>query len=109
VPRATACIACGAPTFNGTRCLDCSRGYRRTTRNPLYDDPDWKRRSKREISAHVARFGWWCPGFGVPAHPSRDLTLDHIIPGSLEGGTQVLCRACNTRRSHVHSPRRRRR
>lgn len=105
----TACLGCGMPTLNGSRCVECSRGFRRAERNPMYDTPEWRRRRKSDIAAHVARYGWWCPGYARPGHPSRDLTDDHIVPGSLEGGTQVLCRSCNTRKSHATSPRRRRR
>jgi 5-methylcytosine-specific restriction enzyme A len=105
----TICLGCSNPTLNGSRCIDCSRGFRRAARNPMYDKPEWRQRRKADIAAHVARFGWWCPGYGRPGHASRDLTDDHVTPGSLEGGTQVLCRGCNTRKSHVTSPRRRRR
>jgi 5-methylcytosine-specific restriction enzyme A len=108
--RSTVCLGCGNPTLNGSRCIDCSRGFRRSARNPMYDTPEWRARRRTDIDTHLAGFGLWCPGWGVPAHRVRkrsDLTDDHVIPGSLEGGTQVLCRACNTRRSHAHSPRRR--
>ncbi len=53
---------------------------------------------------HLARFGPWCPGWGIPAHPSTDLTLDHVVP--LEAGGEpfaddnlvVGCRGCNDRK-----------
>jgi hypothetical protein len=42
----------------------------------------------------VARYGWWCPGIGVPPHPSTDLTNYHTDPlalgGKLLGPTTVL-------------------
>ena len=66
---------------------------------------------KADISAHVARHGWWCPGFGVPSHPSRDLTDDHVIGlaqgGALLGPTSVMCRGCNTRKRWDDTPTRR--
>lgn len=102
------CLGCGTPTTNGSRCVDCSRGFRRSRHNALYDTADWRKRRKSEIAAHVARHGWSCPGFGVPAHGSLDLTLDHVLPGSLARGTQVLCRGCNTRKRHHDSASRRR-
>jgi 5-methylcytosine-specific restriction protein A len=73
-----------------------------------------RKRSKGErlrrqavIAQHVAQHGYVCPGYDVPAHPSSDLTADHIQPvargGSEEGGAlQVLCRSCNGRRGHGH-------
>ena len=105
---ASPCIICGVPTTNGTRCVDCNRGFERGQRNPLYADRVWRKTSKAMIAEHVARFGWWCPGFGVPAHPSRDLTTDHVIPGTERGGLQVFCRGCNTRKRHADTPSRRR-
>jgi len=51
------------------------------------------------VGQHVAQFGWNCPGFNCPPHPSRDLTADHIVPvvqgGDEEGELRVLCRSCN--------------
>jgi 5-methylcytosine-specific restriction endonuclease McrA len=56
------------------------------------------------IAHHVGEFGWMCPGDGPehPAHPSRDLTCDHIVP--LEDGgaafdpdnTRILCKSWNS-------------
>lgn len=61
------------------------------------------------VLAHVARHGWWCPGWSVPAHASRDLTCDHTLPLAAEGRRQapgpgtpthtVLCRPCNSRKN----------
>jgi hypothetical protein len=56
------------------------------------------------IARHVGEFGWTCPGDGVehPAHPSRDLTLDHIDQLQDDGApfdpanTRVLCRSRNS-------------
>ena len=56
------------------------------------------------IERHVGEFGWTCLGDGPdhPAHPSRNLTLDHVEQLQ-EGGapfdpanTRVLCRSRNS-------------
>ena len=31
----------------------------------------------------------------------EDLTTDHVVPGSLAGGVQVLCRPCNSKKSGI--------
>ena len=66
----------------------------------MHVDPRWTRLSRRMIARHVGQYGWVCPGDGPdhPAHPTRDLTLDHVV-AIVEGGapfdsanTRVLCR-----------------
>jgi len=56
------------------------------------------------IARHVGRYGYVCPGDGPehPAHPTRDLTLDHVL-ALIDGGapfdpanTRVLCRSRNS-------------
>ena len=56
------------------------------------------------IARHVGQHGYVCPGDGPehPAHPTRDLTLDHVR-ALIEGGapfdpdnTRVLCRSRNS-------------
>ena len=56
------------------------------------------------IARHVGQHGYVCPGDGVehPAHPTRDLTLDHAL-ALIDGGapfdpanTRVLCRSRNS-------------
>jgi len=63
------------------------------------------------VRSHRQLHGDWCPGWGVPAHPSMDLTADHVIPYSTVGRTvgeyAVLCRSCNGRkgsRTELPSP-----
>lgn len=63
----------------------------------------WARLSRDAIAAHVAVFGWTCPGWGVATHAARDLTADHIVPVALggvsaPGNLRVLCRSCNSAR-----------
>lgn len=87
----------------GPRCPEHARAHD-AHRRAVYDDPRWRRLRRRRIREHVARFGPWCPGWRVPAHPSHDLVLDHDVP--LEHGgapfdplnTVVGCRACNDRK-----------
>jgi hypothetical protein len=56
------------------------------------------------IARHVGQYGHQCPGDGPehPAHPTRDLTLDHVL-ALIDGGapfdpanTRVLCRSRNS-------------
>src|SRR6266540_1402229 len=69
----------------------------------------WSSISKQVIAEYVAVHGWTCP----VGHPSRDLTVDHIVPLS-QGGThdranlRVLCRIHNTSRAVRASNARRR-
>ncbi|HSW43470.1 MAG TPA: HNH endonuclease [Patescibacteria group bacterium] len=70
----------------------------------MHTDPRWTRLSRRLITRHVGQFGWSCPGDGPehPAHTSRDLTVDHVVPirdgGALfdPANTRVLCRSRNS-------------
>lgn len=101
------CLRCGGVTGKPSPrglCPDCQADYdaERPAR-AVYDSPAWRRLSSRAIGAHVARHGYTCPGYKVPAHPSRDLTLDH--PTALASGGAplprnpgVLCRSCNGRK-----------
>jgi 5-methylcytosine-specific restriction endonuclease McrA len=78
----------------------------RQPRSKLYESRAWRKLSRSAIAEHVARYGNWCPGFAVPPHVSYDLTLDHVVPGTVDGGVAVLCRGCNSRKASVTSPRR---
>jgi 5-methylcytosine-specific restriction protein A len=71
----------------------CRRGYGRP----------WRAIVRDAIAVHVRVYGHTCPGWGVPAHFTADLTGDHVIPVALGGLTsranvQILCRACNSRK-----------
>jgi 5-methylcytosine-specific restriction endonuclease McrA len=53
------------------------------------------------VTTWIATHGWHCPGYGTPAHPSHDLTADHLIPrsqGGIGSARGVLCRQCNARK-----------
>jgi 5-methylcytosine-specific restriction protein A len=77
--------------------------------NPLYDSYAWRKRRKLELAKHRARYGDMCPGFRRSPHPSKALTLDHVVPlglgGSIDGPTRVLCASCNTRAGNAAMPR----
>lgn len=98
------CLDCGGPTsIMHSRCPECRRAKERRHHNRQYDDPDWRRASAAAIAAWVKVHGWVCPGFGVPAHPSRDLTAGHGV-ALANGGDLVQdriiveCRSCGGRR-----------
>ncbi len=63
--------------------------------------PGEAQRRARAVSVHRARFGDWCPGYGVPPHDAADLTAQHVhavgYGGSADQQLAVLCRACNSR------------
>lgn len=78
----------------------CSQHRRES---PTYTERDWRERKRRQsaVTAWVARNGWICPGWQRPAHPSHDLTADHLVPvarGGADGPLRVLCRSCNSSR-----------
>lgn len=52
-----------------------------------YNDPQWKKISKAARKAQP-----WCTW----CQTSKDLTVDHVIAGSIAGGIMVLCRSCNS-------------
>jgi hypothetical protein len=63
-------------------------------------------RRRRAVAEHRAAIGDWCPGvpeLGRGAHPSANLTADHVIEvaaGGLESGPLVVrCGPCNSARS----------
>lgn len=103
--RQRACFTCGA-----TMVRLCPNGCdpSRSHRAPMYDTPEWRKLRRVTLARHRATVGEWCPGFRRPGHPSADLTVDHVIPGTTAGGVQVLCRSCNSRKRAVDTPTRRR-
>lgn len=72
-------------------------------RRPEYGAAERERRAE-VVRAWRAEFGDWCPGYGVPAHNSTDLTADHLkavaAGGAEQGPLSVLCRSCNGRKKH---------
>ena len=60
-------------------------------RAPATRSADWRRFARGVVARHVAERGWTCDGWMRAPHPSTDLTVDKIWPGTLAGGVQVLC------------------
>lgn len=57
------------------------------------------------LEIHIRLYGWTCPGWGVPAHHSTDLTGDHDLALALgglsaPGNVRILCRGCNSRKGN---------
>jgi 5-methylcytosine-specific restriction enzyme A len=97
------CTVCGVPTSRpGSRCTEHARQSNRSRHNALYSTPAWQRLSARVLRAWRGEHGDWCPGYGRPAHPARDLTVDHVVPLAAGGAPfeisncAVLCRSCNS-------------
>jgi 5-methylcytosine-specific restriction endonuclease McrA len=95
------CLGCGEPTERD-RCPRCRAPIERSHHNRAYDSLAWRRFRSVILTRHRARHGDLCPGApGHPAHPERDLTVDHIEPlargGAMfsEANCRVLCRSWN--------------
>ncbi len=99
------CAVCGAVTSRSTgRCGEHPRLSGIGANHHVHADPRWARLSKRMVARYVGQYGYVCPGDGPehPAHPTRDLTLDHVT-ALIDGGapfdpanTRVLCRSRNS-------------
>lgn len=98
------CLSCGELTSKPSRhglCPDCEQAR---PERAVYDSARWRKLRRRVLTRHIATHGWWCPGWGVPAHPSRQLTIDHGDPLVFGGDPYnednlgVLCKACNGRK-----------
>jgi 5-methylcytosine-specific restriction protein A len=75
------CTVCGVVTSRaGSRCTEHARESNRSRHNALYATRTWQRLSARVLRAWRGEQGDWCPGYQRPAHPARDLTVDHVIP-----------------------------
>jgi hypothetical protein len=89
------------------RCADCQRQVDRAKamrRPDLHSDAAERERRRRVVADHRAIVGDWCPGWErKPAHPSADLTADHVkevaAGGRPSGRLVVRCRSCNAARS----------
>jgi 5-methylcytosine-specific restriction enzyme A len=100
------CLGCKQPVRGKPRCGDCQRvqDQRKRARRPDLDDARERERRRRVVADHRAIVGDWCPGWERrPAHPSADLTADHVrevaAGGPPDGRLVVRCRACNAARS----------
>jgi hypothetical protein len=100
------CLNCGKAVRGKPRCTDCATTHERAkrARRPDLDDHHERERRRRLVADHRATVGDWCPGLeDHPAHPSADLTADHVVEvavsGLATGPLRVLCRQENGRRS----------
>jgi 5-methylcytosine-specific restriction enzyme A len=100
------CLDCGRSVRGKPRCHDrqAKRDHAKRKRRPDLDQRAERRRRERVVADHRATIGDWCPGWdGAPAHPSADLTADHVIEvaagAAASGPLVVRCRSCNAARS----------
>jgi len=100
------CLSCKRPVRGKPRCGDCQRvkDQAKRQRRPDLDNAKERERRRRVVADHRAMVGDWCPGWqGRPAHPSADLTADHVREvakgGDPRGALVVRCRSCNAARS----------
>ncbi len=104
----TPCLVCNLPTLHGSRCpTHCTTCPTHRRRGPSpYAAAEYQRNRRRLMTQHLEEHGWWCPGapdLDHAPHPSRTLTVDHIVRVA-DGGThelgnlRVLCWAANRRR-----------
>jgi len=100
------CLDCGKQVRGKPRCRDCATTHERAkrARRPDLDDHRERERRRRVVADHRALLGDWCPGWArQPAHPSADLTADHVrevaAGGRPHGALVVRCRSCNAARS----------
>ena len=82
------CLDCGVIVENNdsrcARCLGRRTAISVARKRRLYGGT-WR------ILSEDARAGGRCAYCGA----TEDLTLDHVIPGTTEGGVRILCRSCN--------------
>lgn len=92
------CLTQGCDQFatTGPYCTRCT-AQRQANRNRrrTHLTGDWPALSRSIRDAWVEANGWVCPGWQRDPHPSTDLTVDHITPGTRDDGLMVLCRPCN--------------
>lgn len=105
-PRRRAARVCSLPGCpelvddDGSKC-EAHRKAAEQVRNAsrTHYKGEWARRSR-----DARRRQPWCGctdtshGHGEPCGARSDLTADHVVPRSLEGGVAVLCRSCNTKK-----------
>jgi 5-methylcytosine-specific restriction enzyme A len=102
-----ACLDCNRQVRGKPRCRNCQANRDRikaAKRPDLHNDARERRRRREAVADHRAMVGDWCPGWkGRPAHPSADLTADHVreiaAGGRVDGPLVVRCRGCNAARS----------
>jgi hypothetical protein len=98
------CLHCGKPVRGKTYCPRCQARLdkRKAARRPdLHNDAAERRRRAAVVAEHRILLGDWCPGWAQrPAHPSADLTADHVkevaAGGRVTGRLVVRCRSSNS-------------
>jgi 5-methylcytosine-specific restriction enzyme A len=101
------CMDCPTLVRGKPRCTNCQRvkdQAKRAKRPDLYSDAAERERRRRVVAEWRIMMGDFCPGWsGQSAHPSADLTADHIrevaAGGRPDGKLVVRCRSCNAARS----------
>ena len=97
--RVLACLDCGQPTRNGSRCRTCvhHREQARGTSTQQGYGSAWRHVRDAFLAAHP-----WCVGCGASA-----TDVDHIV-ASRRGGTddwenlRPLCHPCHSRKTVLH-------
>lgn len=95
------CLDCGALS-DGPRCPAHRRARAAAKREQRPVTHSERLRRAETVTLWKDTYGDVCPGHGVPAHPSTDLTADH--PHAVAAGGRedqpltVLCRSCNGRK-----------
>ena len=99
------CIEPGCPNLTeGTRCAAHARARDRARGSSAQRgyDSAWRALRAKAIRIWVRERGWVCPGWGIPPHPARDLTGDHLRwPARTLADVQVLCVGCNNRKGAI--------
>lgn len=107
MPRQKPCLNCGVLHRNASRCDACQAAYDQRVNQTRGSatrrgyGTGWQKIRKAVLARHRRIHGEQCPGWGRPAHPAKDLTVDHVVPKA-RGGTDapgnlaVLCRQCNS-------------
>jgi 5-methylcytosine-specific restriction enzyme A len=101
------CLDCKTTVRGKPRCRDCQarKDKAKAAKRPdLHNDARERERRRRAVADHRWIVGDWCPGWERrPAHPSADLTADHVrevaAGGRPDGRLVVRCRSCNAARS----------
>ena len=105
MPPLKPCIECGRLS-PGTRCPPhtTQRATHQTQAKRAVRPYTYEERIRRAeaVRAWIQLYGYTCPGYETPAHPSTDLTAEHphavATGGAEDQPLTVLCRSCNARK-----------
>lgn len=101
------CLDCGTLHTNPSRCdthqaqWDAAHERGRGSSTARGYGYGWRKLAAQVLAEHQRQWPGMCPGWRRAAHPSQDLTVDHIVPKARGGrdtrdNAQVLCRSCNS-------------